>query len=160
LAQLGRAELALAEGDAVLAEELASRYLRRIPPTDRVERAPGLEMFAYAALALGDAAAAAEAGAELAAIAESTRVGSLRASACFVRGLVAAAEGNPDAARSSLEDAVDLYAREGAPFETARARVELGRVLMALERPDAAAREWRRSRAAFETIGAEAAASR
>lgn len=54
LAQVGLAELALARDDATSACDLAARFLRRIPASDRVERAPGLDVLARAALAGGD----------------------------------------------------------------------------------------------------------
>jgi hypothetical protein len=41
-------------------------------------------------------------------------------------------------ARRRLEDAVDLFERSGAPFEAARARLELARMLCALGRRSAA----------------------
>ena len=59
---------------------------------------------------------------------------SLRASALAVEGVVAGAEGDLDAARLSMEDAIDLFQRIGAPFETARSRLDLARVLAALGR--------------------------
>ena len=45
-----------------------------------------------------------------------------------------AGRGEADAARQHLEDAVDLFLQSGAPFEVARARIELARALAALGR--------------------------
>ena len=48
LALLGRAALALDLGDPTAAAELAERYLRAVPPQDRVERVDGLVLLARA----------------------------------------------------------------------------------------------------------------
>jgi DNA-binding NarL/FixJ family response regulator len=154
LAQLGRAELALAEGDAETAADLAARYVRRLPSDDGVERAPGLELLARACLATAELERAAEAAAELRAIANAIGTAALQAAAHFANGIVAAAYGERQDARIALEDAVDLYAREGAPFETARARVELGRLLAESGAMEPAGREWRAALIAFDAIGA------
>ena len=51
---LGRAEMALDQGDPATAADLAERYLRRHAPESRTDRAPGLEVLARALAALGD----------------------------------------------------------------------------------------------------------
>jgi ATP/maltotriose-dependent transcriptional regulator MalT len=155
LAQLGRAELVMVEGDAETAVDLADRFVRRLPNDDRVERAPGLEVLARACLAAGELARAANAAAELRAIASAIGTAALQAAAHFVDGMIAAARGERQHARVALEDAVDLYAREGAPFETGRARIELGRVLAASGAAEPALREWRSALTTFEAIGAQ-----
>jgi DNA-binding CsgD family transcriptional regulator len=71
-----------------------------------------------------------------------------------VEGLVAARSGEPESARTHLEDAVDLFERSGAPFETGRARVELARVLASLGRPDAAGDEAQRAILELTPLGA------
>ncbi len=58
---------------------------------------------------------------------------------------MALAEGRPDEARRHLEDAVDLFLQSGAPFEVARARIELARALAALSRTAAAREEAQRA---------------
>ena len=63
------------------------------------------------------------------------------ASARVSAGLLAVAGGDVDEARRQFEDAVDLYEKSGAPFETARTRLELARVLERLNRTDAAVAE-------------------
>ena len=69
----------------------------------------------------------------------------MRASASLAAGYVAFADGSHDAARRHLEDAVDLFLQSGAPFEVARARIELARTLGALGRADAAHEEAQRA---------------
>jgi DNA-binding NarL/FixJ family response regulator len=55
-----------------------------------------------------------------------------------------------------LEDAAYLFDRCGAPFERARARLELARCLFALGRPDAAELQARNALESFEELGAAA----
>jgi ATP/maltotriose-dependent transcriptional regulator MalT len=160
LAQLGRAELALASGDAATAGDLAKRYLRRIPAADRVERAVGLELLARAHLAAGELLQAGEAARELRSIADAVATAPLLAAASFVEGALASRDQDMERARTALEDAVDLYARAGAPFEASLARVELGSLLAARGSDEPAVREWRAAHAAFEAIGAAGEAAR
>ena len=52
----------------------------------------------------------------------------LRACGDLAEGVLACARGDHDRARALLEDAVDRFERSGAPFEAARARIELADV--------------------------------
>src|SRR5439155_10460217 len=125
-------ELAFDRGDPRAAAEHAERYLRRVPTQNRTDRAAGLELLVRALVAAGDRNGAATALAELRAIATLVATVPLRASASLAAGYAAAGDGDPDAARRHLEDAVDLYLQSGAPYELARARLELARTLRAL----------------------------
>jgi ATP/maltotriose-dependent transcriptional regulator MalT len=69
----------------------------------------------------------------------------LRASVGLAAGWLAVAEGQADTARRHFEDSVDWFHRGGAPYETARTRIELARVLSELGQPDAARDELRRA---------------
>ena len=64
---------------------------------------------------------------------------------------MALAAGDLDVARRELEDAVDLFEQSGAPFETARARIDLARVMERLGRTDAAVAEVDRALEAADT---------
>jgi len=145
LASLGRAELAFDRGDAKTAAELGERYLRRIMPQSRTDRAAGLDLLVRAYVALDRCDAAQTALAELTAIATLVQTAPLRATASLAAGALAAGAGDHDTARRHLEDAVDLFLQSGAPFEVARARLDLGRAFAALGRLDAAADEARRA---------------
>jgi LuxR family transcriptional regulator, maltose regulon positive regulatory protein len=145
LATLGRASVMFDRGDVESGADLAERHLRRLPVQNRTERAAALELLVRATVEQGRTDAANAAVAELQAIAQEARTGPLRALASLAAGLVAARSGAADAARAHLEDAVDLFAESGAPFETGRARVELAGVLRALGRDDAAAAEAQRA---------------
>jgi ATP/maltotriose-dependent transcriptional regulator MalT len=60
-------------------------------------------------------------------------------------GWVALGSSNGDDARRHFEDAVDGFLESGAPFEVARAGIELARALVMLERREAAAEEAQRA---------------
>jgi LuxR family maltose regulon positive regulatory protein len=145
LASIGRANIMFDRGDPAGSADLAERHLRRLPASNRTERIAALELKVRACVEQGHLDEAKAAVAELHAIAEELQTPPLRAWAAFVAGLLAARAGETTAARTHLEDAVDLFNASGAPFETGRARVELARLLNALGRHDAAAQEARRA---------------
>jgi DNA-binding NarL/FixJ family response regulator len=158
LSQLGRAELALSKGETTAALDLVQKYLRRIPPHDRIERAFGLDVMVRALL-VADRTDEAEAyAAELRTIADRVKTEPMRAAACAAEGMIAAAKGDHEQARGCLEDAVDLLTRHGAPFETARVRLALAATLHALGRSESAAREATDALETFERMGAAAEA--
>jgi LuxR family transcriptional regulator, maltose regulon positive regulatory protein len=140
IASLGRAAMALDRGDARLAAELAERHLRRMPTKNRTERAPALEVLVRAQTQAGegDLNRARTALDELRGIAADAQTLPLLASASLSSGLLALAGGDLDGARRDLEDAVDLFARSGVPFEMACARLDLARLMARLGRTDAA----------------------
>jgi ATP/maltotriose-dependent transcriptional regulator MalT len=154
LASHGRASVTFDRGDFKTGADLAERHLRRLPESNRTERAAALELMVRACVEQGRTDEAMHAVAELEAIASEARTGPLRALASLAAGLVAARSGDSKAARKHLEDAVDLFKESGAPFETGRARVELARVMAALGRPAAAADEARRAIEDLTPLGA------
>jgi ATP/maltotriose-dependent transcriptional regulator MalT len=154
LASLGRACVAFDRGDFRASADLAERHLRRLPSNNRTERAAALELMVRAGLEDGRVGDVTTAAGELQAIAAEAGTGPLRALAALATGLVAARSGDLKSARTSLEDAVDLFAGSGAPFETGRARTELARVMAALGRSDAAISEARRAIDELTALGA------
>jgi DNA-binding NarL/FixJ family response regulator len=145
LALLGRAELAYDRGDYRAAAEQAARYLRRVPTHNRTDRASGLELVVRANVAAGDLDGARNALVELMAIATIVGTVPLQAVAHLASGWTAMSSGAADDARRHFEDAVDGFLRSGAPFEVARARIELARALVLLDRREAAAEETQRA---------------
>ena len=145
IASLGRAALAIDRGDPGRAQDLAERHLRQLSPSNQTERAPALELLVRASTETGALDRARNALAELEGIAAQMDTAPLRASASLAAGWLAAAEGQTDAARRHFEDAVDWFQRSGAPYETARTRIELARVLGELGQPAAARDELRRA---------------
>jgi ATP/maltotriose-dependent transcriptional regulator MalT len=129
--------------------------LRRLPAQNRTERAAALELLIRAQVEAGASGEARQSLSELSAIAREANTDALRASASLAAGVLDAALGDAKSARRHLEDAVDLYRRSRAPFETGRARMALARVLGDLGRPDAAAEEARRAIDDFTPLSAE-----
>jgi DNA-binding NarL/FixJ family response regulator len=151
---LGRAELALDQDDPATAADLAERFLRGVGSGDRIERVAGLELLLRAQTAQAGPEGASAALAELQAIVAEVATEPLRALATSAEGRVAAARGDHQTARRRFEDAVDLFAQAGAPYEAAQARLELARALAVLGRSPAAAREARAAWAALGRLGA------
>jgi ATP/maltotriose-dependent transcriptional regulator MalT len=157
LVPLARAELALDEDDLSGALSHAERYLRGVAGEQSIESAAALELLVPIQIGLGDLEAARAAHARLAAIAEAVGTDSLRAADRLASGRIALAEQLLDAARSALEDAIDLYARCAAPLEGARARLELAQVLAAQGRAAAGREQAGAARATLARLGAEPA---
>jgi ATP/maltotriose-dependent transcriptional regulator MalT len=128
LAALGRAELAFDRGDARAAAEQAERYLRRVLPHNRTDRATGLDLLVRALVSAGEIDGAKTALAELSAIAVLVGTVPMKAAASLAGGYVAAAGDQVDIARRHLEDAVDLFVRCSAPYELARVLASTGRM--------------------------------
>jgi ATP/maltotriose-dependent transcriptional regulator MalT len=159
-AQLCLAAVAEELGELEAASELAERHLRALGPAARLRRAPGLALAARVWIAAGQPERAAEACSSLRSLAAEVQTAPLLAAAALSDGLLAASRELHDLARRDLEDAVDLWAGSGAPYEEARARLELARVLLALGRDGGAAAEARRAREGLAALGAAAEEAR
>lgn len=160
LSHVGRGELALSRGKAAEAADLAERHLRQTGTDDRLARAPGLELLVRALAAQGMAEEAVEVLAELSRIARRIRTEPLLASHALASGVLAGAGGNAKKARGHLEDAVDYYEKSAAPFEAARARIELALALAAEGRTEAAEQAAAEALQTLQRMGAEREAER
>ena len=152
--QLGLASVALERADHAVAANKAERFLRQVPEENVTERAAGIEILVRARVALGDVAGAEAALVELRSVAESVGTPLLRAAANAAEGVVAVASKAHDRGRRLLEDAVDLYRREAAPYDEARARMDLAGSLAALGREEEAAPEAEKALISFQKVGA------
>jgi LuxR family transcriptional regulator, maltose regulon positive regulatory protein len=139
--QLCRAHMALDRGETARAVELAERYLRQLPAQVEVSRAPALELLVRARTCRGDLKDADSALHALREIGRAVGTDAMLAGVDLAAGCLAAGRGDHDRARPLFEDAIDGFARTGAPFEAARARTELATTLLALGRADEAERE-------------------
>ena len=112
LASLGRASVIFDRGDFKTGADLAERHLRRLPASNRTERAAALELMVRACMEQGRTDEATQAVAELRAIANEAGTGPLQALASLAAVLVAAAISDPKSARKHLE-IVDLFKESG-----------------------------------------------
>ena len=158
-AQLCRARLALDRGEALRAVELLERVLRQMPARPDAGSRPG----ARAARPRPDRARRARRGgrrprrrcARSSGSSAPRRCGRMRD---LAEGMLAGRRAaTTSGARTLLEDAVDRFERSGAPFEAARARIELATSLARAgprrrgratrrQRPWSAASSWARAR--------------
>jgi ATP/maltotriose-dependent transcriptional regulator MalT len=159
-ALVGLGTLALEEGDALGAADIAERILRRVGDAAPIERVPALELLARAQGQLGDFNAAGKALVELTDIVERLGTPYLRGRGRLVAGEIAELSGDHEKARRTLEDALDLFAECAAPYEAALSGLALSRTLASLGRADAASAEAERAREAFAKLGATRDASR
>jgi LuxR family maltose regulon positive regulatory protein len=158
--QLCRARIALDREDSREAIELLERLLRQVPVDGALDRAPALELLVHARVAGGELEAAGDALAALRDVERRAGTAPLRACADLAEGVLAAAAGDHESARVLLEDAVDRFAASGAPYELARARIELAATFASLGRYEAADREAAAALRALDELMAEADAAR
>jgi DNA-binding NarL/FixJ family response regulator len=160
LALVGMGELSLDRGDWDAARDFAERMLRRTPTENRTERLGALQVLLRALVQGGEQERSRVVLAELDALAEMVPTSLVRATASFCAGIVARRSDEPEAARRWFEDAVDLYARAGVPYEEARARLELAIVNTSTGRPATAAEQADRARVILTRLGASREAER
>ena len=138
--RLIRGLLALEAGDAALATEHASAYLRQAGRRVFADRATAYELLAIATAARRLLPAARDSRDALAALAGRAAQPSLVAAVRRADAAIARAEGDVAAAIDALHDAVDNYERAEAVYEASAARAELARALAADGRRDEAGR--------------------
>jgi DNA-binding CsgD family transcriptional regulator len=150
--QPGLALLRLAQGRTGAAGAAIRRVLGETgAPLARARLLPGaVEIL----LATGDGAAAGEAAADLAGIADRYGTPALLAAADHARGSVLLAEGDAGAAVAVLRGAWRSWRELEAPYEAARARVLVGLACRALGDEDAAAMELDAARTVLARLGA------
>ena len=159
----GLALLRLAEGRVDAAAAAISRSLGETEqPLNRLRRLPAQVEIAIAAANLPAARTAAE---ELEQIVDSYKLGGQRAVAfeaavAMAHGQIQLAEGDVEAAITSLGRARDEWKRVGAPYETAEARMALGIAFRRLGDEHAATAELEAALATFEKLGARLHESR
>jgi class 3 adenylate cyclase len=161
--QPGYALLRLARGNAEAAaasireaiEHPSQAPSREMPPNNELRMVPLLAAQSEIALATGDLDRALWAADELHRIAGLFETKAVRAVAATVRGTVELSRGDADAARITLQGAVQLWQEIGAPYEVARTRVTLGQALLAAGQQERAAIELRSAHRVFEELGAQ-----
>lgn len=160
LAILSLAEIRLDREDPMLALDLVERLLRETPERSRTQRAAALELAVRSHAACRQLDAADQALAELRQIGDELTTDPVRACVNFSDGVVAAAASDYEVARRRFSDAATAYRRSGAPYEAARAQIEVARALAALGRTAHAGREAAAAAQVLEGMGAEREAKR
>jgi tetratricopeptide (TPR) repeat protein len=131
--QPGLALVRLAQGDAGTASASIRDALERPmrlpskerPPNNDLQRAPLLEALVEIEIEAGDIGRARSAADELDLIAARFASKALAAGAALARGRVRLADGDAAGAEQSLSESVRLWNEIGAPYEAARARLDL-----------------------------------
>ncbi|MFD1505033.1 transcriptional regulator [Georgenia yuyongxinii] len=134
--QPGLALVRLAQGAAATAAESIRDALERPvrvpskerPPSTDLQRAPLLEAQVEIEIAAGDMGRARSAADELALVAARYDNKALVAGAILARGRVRLADGDAAGAEECVSEAVRLWNEVGAPYEAARARMDLAKV--------------------------------
>ncbi|MGQ0774046.1 MAG: helix-turn-helix transcriptional regulator [Pseudonocardiales bacterium] len=155
---LSLAALLLARGDAPAASRNLTQRLDRLAE-HRMHLAAALDLLVDAYIAAGNGDAATTAARRLADVAAAVDSDRLDAVAAGAQGRVSIVRGDPKAAVTHLETALRLWSHLEFPFEVARTRFDLGRVL-APQRPDVGVDHARRALDAFEALGARLDADR
>jgi LuxR family transcriptional regulator, maltose regulon positive regulatory protein len=158
--QLCRARIALDRGEPRHAADLVDRLIRQMHPERKLDRLRALDLLVRAWVAAGELEQARDALDSLREIEALVATEPLRASTEHLQGMLEAANGNHEQARTLLEDAVDRFQRIGAPFESGQARIELATTLLALDRVELAHEELTAARDLLLELGAEAEAQR
>jgi LuxR family maltose regulon positive regulatory protein len=159
-ASLGRAALAIERGDWGGAFAEAERFLGSVGTGDKTLRAAGLELSVRAGAMLQGRESVMAGLAEIEHLAAEVGTEPLRASAAAARGSVASAQKDHLAASQAFEEAAVRYERGGAPFEAARARLELAAELTQLGQRERAHAEATLATRALRQLGAALAVER
>jgi ATP/maltotriose-dependent transcriptional regulator MalT len=153
-ARIGMVELALDEGDAASALALAERLERATEAGRQLDRIKVLSLLVRAAVDAGEPETARRAAEELDGLADRVATTGARAVAAHADGASALAAGDLELARRRVEDAIDLFGLSETPYERARARLLLARVLFELGPEQPARAEADLAREAFLELDA------
>jgi DNA-binding NarL/FixJ family response regulator len=155
IARLGQAALTLERGTAADAVSELERFLSQISAAEPTMRAGALELAVRAHLAARDLPGAMRARDELRRIAETLGTAPLAAGAAAAEGTLLAHQGDAAGAARCFEAAIAGYEQSGAPFETARTRLDLAAALGAAGQRAGAEREARRAIETLQALGAD-----
>jgi DNA-binding CsgD family transcriptional regulator len=153
--QPGRSLLWLDRGRSAAAVGAVNRLLAE--PRDHVHRSQLLPGAVEVLLAAGETDRALALADELAGLAEGLGSPGLLAMAAYARGSARLGAGQPDLAVPELRRAMASWRSLEAPYEVARARLQLGRALRALSDDESAVAEITAARETFDQVGAKPA---
>jgi DNA-binding NarL/FixJ family response regulator len=154
--KLGLAALMLERGDTAESAEIAAEFLRHLSDDEATARVAALEIIVKANAARRNLGEAKIHLGELERIGATLNTDPVLASVATARAALVRQQGDEAAAMRCLEAAVELYHKSGAPYETARTRVDLAELLAKSSRDDAARQQGQAAREAFERLEARA----
>jgi class 3 adenylate cyclase len=131
-----------------------------LPPNTKLRRAPLLAAQVEIAVASGDPTLAGVAADELEEVAGAFGTKALRASAATSLGAARLAADDRAGSRAAFQEGVRLWGKLNAPYETARARMNLAAAYRAEGNEERAKLEVRSARSTFERLGAKLDARR
>lgn len=155
LKPLGCAWLLFDQGEYVPAFNMAERYLRQIPAHEKTARIAGVELMLNICARLGKIDQAEVLLQELNEISSIVQTPPLVAAYLNAQGIVNLASEQYVEAKENFEDAVDLYEKIVAPFETGRARLHLSEALVQLDQKAEAQSELYKAMEMFQLLGAQ-----
>jgi class 3 adenylate cyclase len=166
--QPGLALLRLAQGDvrgAVASIDDAVEHPSQVqfwerPPNTDLRMAPLLEAQVEIGVAAGNLDRARRAASELERIADVLRTKAFHAIAAIARARIQLADGDAPAAASNFQTGASLWMELGAPYESARARMELATANRAIGSDERALLEFQAARSTLERLGAKLDARR
>ena len=151
---LAKAALSFDMGQLETAENLVGRHLRNTPEKSILMIPAGLELLTLVQVELGNYEAASETAARLRSISEFAGTEPVMASADFAEGMILMSSGKDEEACRLFERSVELYERNGNPYQTARALAQLSLALTHLGKGEAAEKAVASALETFQELGA------
>jgi ATP/maltotriose-dependent transcriptional regulator MalT len=155
LKPLNCAALAYDKGDYETAENLAERYLRKIPLSSPIERISGLELLIRIYIKRNKRDEALVLLNELKETSGLIDTLPLKAACLSAEGVYWYALKNYEASKNYLEDAIDLYDKVILPYDASCTRLVLAEVLINLQQYRQAESELKTAINVFSNLGAE-----
>ncbi len=143
------------KGDYENALTIAEKFLRRIPINEKAERTTSIELLIKIYINIGKLEQAQSLLNELKDIAAAINTLPLKAAVLSSQGNLNFALNEYELAVQNLEDAVDIYDKIKAPFESSRNRIILSEVLIKFNRFAQAEGELNNAMVKFKELGAE-----
>lgn len=137
------------------AENMAERFLRRIPVQEKAERTTAVELLIRIYLKQGKMEPARKLLLELRQITGTISTVPIKAILLNAEGHYNHALKNYEIAKQKLEDAIDIYENIKSPYEASRARLVLSETLINLKQFSSAEKELNKAMADLKVLGAQ-----
>jgi DNA-binding NarL/FixJ family response regulator len=158
--RLGLATLMLERGNAAESAEIAGEFLLHLSEDEATARVAALEILVRANVALSKESVAALHLEELERIGTALGTDPVLGLSAAARATLMRHRGDSTSAIRCMEAAAELFQKSGAPYETARARLELAELLAEMSRFDAAGQQAAAALESFTRLDCRAACER